>query len=337
MTGGTGIGLSLARELVKAMGGEISVRSEVGQGTTFTVRLPISNRAAASEEAPWHRPVMPNTTEKLVADQRKLPAASNPDGHPGERPHLLLIEDNPDVVEYLTACLQDHYRLDFAYNGRAGIEKALETIPDLIISDVMMPEKDGFEVCDTLKHDERSSHIPIVLLTAKADMESRIAGLRKGADAYLAKPFHREELGITLDNLLAVRRSLQAKYVALALAAINPPPSSPSPDPEDVFLQKLRTAVESRLSDSHLSVHNLCRMVGMSHPVIHRKVTALTGRSLILFVRSIRLARAKELLAEPALTISEVAYEVGFNDPKFFSRVFSEEFGESPSVFRQKI
>lgn len=336
MSGGTGIGLSLTKELVKAMGGEISAQSEAGQGTTLTVVLPISNKAAAGEQEAWYRPSLTGAAGKS-ADHRQSLRASKPGDPPAGQPHLLLIEDNPDVVEYLTACLQGSYRLDFAYNGRSGIEKALETVPDLILSDVMMPEKDGFEVCDTLKNDERSSHIPIVLLTARADLESRISGLKRGADVYLAKPFHREELIVILENLLESRRKMQVKYAGLALAAAIPPPSSRTPDPEDLFLQKLRAAVESRLSDSNLSADDLCRMVGMSHPVIHRKVTALTGRSLMLFVRSIRLARAQELLAKPELSISEVAYEVGFNDPKFFSRVFSEEFGESPTVFRQKL
>jgi len=338
MTGGTGIGLSLTKELVKAMGGEISAQSEAGQGTVFTVLLPISNQAAAGDQMAWHRPGLSDAADKPT-DHRQSPSASKPGSHPAGGPvhHLLLIEDNPDVVEYLTACLQGSYQLDFAYNGRAGIEKALKSVPDLILSDVMMPEKDGFEVCDTLKNDERSSHIPIVLLTARADLESRIAGLRRGADAYLAKPFHQEELIVILENLLELRRKMQAKYAGLALATAIPPPSSLLPDPEDIFLQKLRAAVESRLSDSNLSADDICRMVGMSHPVIHRKVTALTGHSLMLFVRSIRLARAQELLAKLELTISDVAYEVGFNDPKFFSRVFSEEFGESPTVFRQKV
>jgi CheY-like chemotaxis protein len=204
----------LTKELVKAMGGDISVESEVGKGTTFTVRLPITNIGATLAVA--HPTVAP--AEEVVAPSQ----AGRPQGSPlppanNDSPSILLIEDNPDVVEYLAACLKETYDLDFAYNGRAGIEKALETIPDLIISDVMMPEKDGFEVCDFLKNDERTSHIPIVLLTAKADVESRIAGLKRGADAYLAKPFHQEELLVTLANLLELRRKLQARYSILEM------------------------------------------------------------------------------------------------------------------------
>ncbi|MCB0639838.1 MAG: response regulator, partial [Lewinella sp.] len=190
--GGTGIGLALTRELIHAMGGEISVESQLGQGTVFTVQLPIRRQAPMASD-----PVVQSSTESTPAPGTPLPE----DQARESRPQLLIIEDNPDVVEYLSFCLKADYALDFAYNGRAGIDTAVERVPDLIISDVMMPEKDGFEVCDTLKNDERTSHIPIVLLTARAGVEDRIAGLRRGADAYLAKPFHEEELLVTLEKL----------------------------------------------------------------------------------------------------------------------------------------
>lgn len=335
--GGTGIGLALTKELIKAMGGEISVKSEVGKGTAFMISLPVTNQANLLKDNDLPSTVYPSLPP--VHSQSSI--VSPPSSLQSSNPTILLIEDNPDVMDYLASCLSENYQLDFAYNGKAGIEKAVETIPDLIVSDVMMPEKDGFEVCEALKNDERTSHIPIVLLTAKADVENRIAGLKRGADAYLAKPFHREELFFTLSNLLEVRQKLQRKYQDATLkpaAQFSPshPLTSLTSDPEDAFLSKLKTAIESRLSDSALSVEDICRMVGMSHPVVHRKVTALTGRSLTLFVRSIRLAKAQELLLQqPGMSISDVAYETGFNDPKFFSRVFSEEFGMSPTVFRQ--
>ena len=217
---GSGIGLSLTKELVKAMDGDISVSSRVGEGTTFTVRLPISNKAEK------------DTVQTGNSDSHNFESLVHLPEKGGQRPEthhrLLLIEDNPDVMEYLAACLRDTYTLDFAYNGRAGIEKALETAPDLIISDVMMPEKNGLEVCETLKNDERTSHIPLVLLTAKADIDSRIAGLRRGADAYLAKPFHLEELSLTLNNLLDLRRQMQARYLDWATREM-PPAGTPVP------------------------------------------------------------------------------------------------------------
>ncbi len=335
-SGGTGIGLALTKELVKLMEGKIDVESELGKGTIFTVSLPI--RLDAAPEAPAiaaDGQQSSTTINDLLADK---PSATGE-----ELPHLLIIEDNPDVMEYLAACLQGQYQLSQAYNGRAGIEKAFEIIPDIIISDVMMPEKDGFEVCDTLKNDERSSHIPIILLTAKADVESRIAGLRRGADAYLGKPFHQEELLVVLQNLLELRQKLQLKYGDLAVVtkyapSTNPenkPPSSPVSDLEQAFLQKLRGVVEEHMDKTDLSPKLVCQQMGMSRSNLHRKLTALTNHSLTFFIRHLRLHKSKELLKTSDMTISEIAYEVGFADPKYFSRVFSEEFNQTPSKFRQ--
>lgn len=320
--GGTGIGLALTKELVKAMGGDIKVESEVGRGTTFTLHLPVSNRAEMVE---------PDNLLKAAPESDLLTAAHRPDPS-SAKPSVLLVEDNPDVVEYLASCLQGTYALEFAYNGRAGIEIALEKVPSLIISDVMMPEKDGFELCETLKQDERTSHIPIVLLTAKAGVEHRISGLRRGADAYLAKPFHEQELLATLENLLTLRQKLQEKYRGLAFAKDESLLSiHQESDPEHAFLQKARAIVLEHLSDSSFSVKVFCQSMTMSQPQLHRKLTALTGKNATQFIRSIRLAKANELLLATEKSVSEVAYEVGFSDPKYFSRVFSDEFGVPPS------
>jgi len=328
--GGTGIGLALTKELVKLLNGNISVESRPGQGAIFILQLPIRQQAASIEAGQFLlNPEIQRTSELLPKSDAVV--AKDAD----LKPSLLIVEDNADVMEYLQLCLEGHYRLDFAYNGRTGIEQALETVPDLILSDVMMPEKDGFEVCDTLKNDERSSHIPIVLLTAKADVESRIVGLRRGADAYLAKPFHPEELLVTLEKLLENRRRLQARYSRLSLTLAPPAPeATESPaetEIEDAFLIKLRRAVEERLADASLSAEDVCRTVGMGRSNLYAKLSALTGLSFNLYVRSLRLRKAKELLQTSEMNVSEVAWEVGFNDPKYFSRVFAEEFGVRPS------
>jgi len=344
-TGGTGIGLALTKELVQAMGGVISVESEVGTGTTFTVQLPISNKAAIHSEGvsdaaePWLR--LPAFVAPKAADRSTvgvppdLPIAGNrrPVTPADTLPTILLVEDNPDVLEYLAACLAPHYTLDFASNGRIGIEKAVETVPDLIVSDVMMPEKDGFEVCEMLKNDERTSHIPLVLLTAKADVQYRIAGLRRGADAYLGKPFHEEELLVTLANLLETRKKLQAKY-GNAAVLVEPPAAVPDSDPEDAFLQKVRAVVERQISEPELDMSRLEQMLAMSRSQLFRKIKALTGRSPSQFVRSIRLHHGRRLLQTTGLTVSEIAYEVGFSSVKYFSDAFLEEFGERPTGVR---
>jgi len=333
--GGAGIGLSLTKELVKVMGGEITAESEVGKGTTFKVVLPITNKTKKAEE--------PNQGLLNFQSLVNLPESTPPiTNHQSTNHQLLIIEDNPDVVEYLAACLGPCYQLDFAYNGQSGIEKAIETVPDLIISDVMMPKKDGFEVVETLKLDERTSHIPIVLLTARADVESRIAGLRRGADAYLAKPFVEEELLVVAGNLLETRRKLQEKYrntgfgtqpAEPGITEVQEPKSVF--DHEDVFLKKTIALIDANLDDAEFGNAELSRKMLMSESQLHRKIKALTDQSLSVFIRSVRLRRGKALLQNSDLTIWEVAYAVGFTDPAYFSRTFSAEFGIAPTAVRK--
>lgn len=330
-TGGTGVGLSLTRELVRTMGGDIAVRSTLGQGTTFTVQLPITN------QAPWGSaaPVMPRSAATFPV-QSDLPVADE------SLPQLLLIEDNPDVMAYLVTCLQSAYRLELAYNGREGYEKALQLVPDLIVSDVMMPEMNGLEVCDRLKNDERTSHIPVVLLTAKADVGSRIAGLRRGADVYLSKPFHEEELRVVLHNLLEQRRKLQVRFGAFAPAQMvtnapemEVPEASADLKIENEFLQKIWQHVGQALEDTDFDGPRLAKLMLLSEVQLYRKIKALTGKSTAVYIRSIRLHTALDLLRTTSLTVSEIAYRVGFEDPNYFSRTFSQEFGAAPSEMRK--
>lgn len=328
-TGGTGIGLALTKELVELLEGTIKVGSVLGSGSTFTVQLPITNRA---EEK------MLNLDDANPLENHEMVnafAVQNVDPLEGKVKiaQLLVVEDNLDVSEYIASCLEQEYMLDFAYNGVAGIEKAFELIPEIIISDVMMPEKDGFELCEALKNDERTSHIPIVLLTAKADVESKIAGLKKGADAYLKKPFHQEELIAVLNNLLESRKKLQAKYFQLATQFPSPTQVAHTDAMEDVFVTKLREAVEDRLGDASLKADDICKELGMGRSNLYAKMQSVLGMSFNIYLRTLRLNKAKALLLNSSLNVSEVAYEVGFNDPKYFSRIFSETFGVSPSKY----
>lgn len=329
---GTGIGLALTRELVKLMGGDIAVQSKTegpDRGTCFTVWLPITRQAQQGFDTGSHTSMPEYFLSEAPAEAAQKGA--DPDS---DRPLLLLVEDSADVVDFLRVLLEPSYRVQVAFNGRVGMEMALETIPDVVVSDLMMPEMDGLQLCNALKNDPRSSHIPFVLLTARAAVEDRVAGLSRGADAYLVKPVHREELLVVLGRLIQLRRQLRQRYAQpeAALSSIE----DKDQQIENAFLQKLRAVVEQQWSNANLSVEDICRAMGMSHPVLHRKITALTGRSLTLYVRSLRLQRARTLLLDPTLSISEVAYAVGFNDPKFFSRAFSETYGVSPSVFRQQ-
>ncbi|MBK6902942.1 MAG: helix-turn-helix domain-containing protein [Saprospirales bacterium] len=249
-------------------------------------------------------------------------------------PLVLVVEDNSDVVSYLSACLEGHYRLEVAYDGQSGIEKGIERVPDLVISDVMMPRKDGFEVCLTLKSDTRTSHIPLVLLTAKADIESRLQGLEHGADVYLPKPFNKTELLVQLRRLLELRQRLQAHYLALA-GASNAGELELGEKEENEFVLRIRRKVEEHLSDPGFSVDRLCREMAMSNSQLQRKLNALTGFAPNHFIRYIRMLDAQRLLKNTTLTVAEIAFQTGFEDPAYFTRAFKKEFGVTPTGYRE--
>jgi len=319
---GTGIGLALVQELIKLMQGAIKVESVLQRGTIFRITLPYT--PPVPELYPFAESSLSVENQAYIIEE---------DSTEDERPLLLIVEDNPDVRFYIAACVKDDYRIALAGNGAEGILKARELVPDIIISDVMMPEKDGFELCETLKSDEPTSHIPIVLLTARADFDSRIAGLKRGADDYLAKPFEPMELLIRLQNLVKLRRLLQQRYAALPV--LSAASDDPALELEDAFLIKIREVVEARLSETDFDMLQLEQALGMSRSQVFRKVKALTGTSPSVLIRSIRLHKAKELLRDTPLTISEIAYEVGFSTPAYFSTTFSEEFGKTPTEWRQ--
>jgi signal transduction histidine kinase/DNA-binding response OmpR family regulator/streptogramin lyase len=321
---GSGIGLAFTKELVDLMGGEIQVESEVGVGTTFRVILPMAKSDELGPDS-YRESFESNTKPEFSSLEI---STSQVAGQPTQN-SLLLIEDNPEVVAYIRTILQNEYDITVAENGQIGIEKAVELIPDIIISDVMMPVKDGFAVTRFLKNDERTSHIPIILLTAKADAESRLAGLERGADAYLAKPFDKKELSLRLAKLIELRQKLQARYANFA------PPEQTAPDEdvkiEDAFLTKINGIIEANLAEAEFGVNELCREAGLSQSQLFRKLKALTGKSSVAYLRRLRLHRAKNLLEKGELNVSEVAYATGFNDPLYFSRVFSQEFGHPPT------
>ena len=326
--GGTGVGLSLTKELVELMGGSIQVKSQINKGTEFTILLPIQRNA--DKKLLFSEPTSSEWIIKPTAEKINQPVVhtSSINNFREDARVVLVIEDNRDVIAYIEGILTPHYQLEFAYNGKEGIEKALEIIPDLIISDVMMPEKDGFEVCETLKLDERSSHIPIILLTAKATYQDRLRGLQHGADAYLNKPFNKTELLIRLEKLIALRQQIQKRLSAL----LNTDKTINNINTIDgQFLKKIQKIVESRLNDVDLGVNDLGQKVRLSRTQVYRKLKALTGKTPSQFIRSIRLQKALKLLKTTDLNVSEVAYEVGFTDPNYFSKVFKEAFGELPS------
>ncbi|MEL6250650.1 MAG: tetratricopeptide repeat protein [Bacteroidota bacterium] len=325
---GTGIGLALTKELVVLMEGDINVESRQNKGSTFSLRIPISQEAIiqeiTEEEIQLNLPVRPKLE---TTDSGRNPTS------PLQAIKLLLIEDNDDVVTYLESLLEDSYQLLIARDGKVGIEMAVQEVPDLIISDIMMPIKDGYEVCASLKEDERTSHIPIVLLTAKADDESKLKGLRRGADAYLTKPFNKEELLIRLEQLQKLRQKLQNRYLNLEAPETSEEAETKQ---EDAFILKVRAVIEENMQNPNLGVDLLCESLGLSRTQLYMKVKALTNRSATQYIRAIRLFKAKALLQGSDQPVSQIAYEVGFSDPSYFSRAFSKEFGFPPKNLTKK-
>ena len=325
---GTGIGLTLVKTLVDLMDGEIDVESTPGNGATFTVKLPVKNIAKRSEPA-YQGLVMTKQERNSEHTMEVLPDSALTDA-----PLVLVVDDNPDILHYVQSCLQSFYNIELAHDGQEGIEKAIELVPDLIISDVMMPLKDGLELCETLKTDNRTSHIPIIMLTAKADIESRLEGLSRGADAYLAKPFNEQELLLNIEKMIALRENLRKRYSSEQW--IEKQSEVPGIKIEDSFLLRFREILFENIENEDWSVSDMTEAMLVSRTQLHNKIKALTGRSVSQFMRSIRLAEAKKLLMKGQFNISQVAYEVGFKDPKYFSRVFKEEYGESPTEWASK-
>ncbi len=324
---GAGIGLLLVKEIINLLQGNLFIQSTPGAGTKVVVLLPITNNATKAE--------LPKIAGTLTEDENYQSGlkVAQPKSRK-ELPQLLLIEDNDDVVTYLKTVTGHHYEVHWAKDGNEGIEMAFNSVPDIIISDILMPGKDGYDVCQTLKQDFRTSHIPIILLTAKSDKTSQIEGFEHGADAYITKPFHSRELLVRLQKLIEIRDRLKAKYKSLAVVSDIQQEKSPSPDEQ--FLFKTKQILEKRFNDDAFDPLELSRQLGISRSQLFRKIKALTGLSASHFICFYRIYVAKEKLQKTNLTISEIAYEVGFKDPAYFTRVFTREFGFSPKVMRQK-
>ncbi|MGC4231800.1 MAG: ATP-binding protein [Niabella sp.] len=337
-TEGAGIGLALVKELAKLMNGEITVKSPLPgafKGSEFTILLPLKKISVVEENVFEDFRERSASLEIVQTDSTIAEAAGDVNA-----PLILLVEDNADVVAYTASCLAG-YRLAVGKDGREGLDIAIDMIPDLIITDVMMPFMDGFELVSKLRGDEKTSHIPVIMLTAKADAGSKIEGLQQGADAYLEKPFNREELLVRVKKMLEARKMLQQYYLKKAGISEGMLPETimlsgqtASYPIEDGFVKRAREAVEQHLTDINFTVEKLCRLVFMSHSQLHRKLDALTGCSPNKFIRMIRLKKAKEFLQNPANSIASVALDCGYNDPGYFARVFKQEYGVTPQEWR---
>jgi DNA-binding response OmpR family regulator len=321
---GNGIGLSITHEFVKAHGGHMELTSEAGKGSCFSVFLPLKKiiRPESMADAT-------NTLEGTYAEPQTLESQAS-------RPTLLLVEDNDDFRFYLKDHLKDQYTVLEAANGKQAFHKAVNAIPDLIISDVMMPEMDGIELCKKLKGDRHTSHIPIILLTARHSSEKKMEGFEFGADDYITKPFNFDMLQSRIKNLIHQREIFQKHFQKhLTIQASEPQITSL----DEKFIKGALQTVENNLSNTEFSVEELSRLMGMSRVLLYRKLLSLTGKSPIEFIRTIRLQRAAQLLEKSQYTVAEISYQVGFNNPKYFAKYFRDEYDILPSAYggRKKV
>ncbi|RFS17152.1 ATP-binding protein [Emticicia sp. C21] len=332
---GTGIGLALVKELVDVLKGTINVESQENVGTTFTVQIPIDTQTwkdAIVEESLETDNYSANLAESAIVNGHAKLSAENVNGE--QENILLIVDDNDDIRTYIKSIFEKEYQVIEAINGKEGISKATEKIPNLIISDLMMPEMDGFEFCKALKSDEKTSHIPIIMLTAKADIGSRMEGLELGADDYLTKPFHKDEMLVRVRNLISIREKLKKKY-GKEIVELKPDEIKVT-SIDEAFIVKAKAIIERNLSDSQFDLTRFADEMTMSTVQLRRKIKALTNQTTVEFIRKYRLQRAANLLKQKAGNVSDVAYQVGFESLPYFTKVFQEEFEITPSEYANR-
>ena len=322
---GSGIGLSLSKELVELMDGTITVSSELGKGAIFTTVIPVQKIRMGVQETVQTQ----HSDGKEINTPRPSYTLERPDLR--ELPCVLLVEDNPDMSFFIKEQLQKNYRVLEAKNGKIGLKLAKSKNPDLVITDVMMPEMDGVELCKSLKADLDTSHIPVIMLTAKAGMENKMIGLQTGADDYLTKPFEPKELLARAVNLIAQRKKLRLLF-SKKDASINPKEVTAT-SIDEKFLQKVLDLLEKEFSNPEFGTPQMQRALALSKAQLHRKLKALTNESPGELLRNFRLKRAAQLLSNNADTVTQIAYAVGFNNLSYFAKCFKELYGVPPSSY----
>ena len=321
---GVGIGLALVKELVEIHKGDVFVNSKPGKGTKFTVRIPYYAELPEKQADVFIENMPLENTHKV-----KIEYEDEVTENLSTR-IMLIVEDNSDVRKFIADHFNSGYKISEAKNGEEGWQLALDLIPDIIISDILMPVSDGYELCKRIKNDERTSHIPVILLTALHSREHELKGLNTGADDFITKPFDLSVLQAKVENLLSIRESLRHKFSGTVILE---PKNVVISSPDERFLQKAIEVIESNISDSELDIESFSVKVGVSRMQLYRKLHALTDMTVKEFIRHIRLKRAAQMLVQEKMNVSEVAYEVGFKDLSHFRKCFKREFGVSASEY----
>lgn len=334
---GTGIGLALAKELIELHNGKITVNSKEGEGSEFIIELPGGNFDPEKE----HLVELPNedSFSNLINDELTVAEAGTIISESGNysnknknREIILVVEDNLDVRVYISEQLNREYKVMEAINGEEGLVIAQREIPDLIITDVMMPRMNGYEFSSRIRSDEKTSHIPIIMLTAKASFADKIEGLETGIDAYLIKPFSLKELRVRIKNLIDQRKKLRKRF---SRSAIIKPSEVSSVSSDQTFLKKTLDVIEKHFDDEYFSVEILAGQVNMSPSQLNRKLNALIDQPAVKLINSFRLQRAADLLKNNTGNVTEICFRVGFNNQSYFARAFKKQFGMSPSSYKK--
>jgi len=338
-TSGTGIGLSLVRELAALHHGEIRVESDVTNGSSFTVNLPLGKDHLKPQEYNIAKPEEDDGQSLalrycLTDNYKKGSDETYEITGNGDRPMVLIIDDNQDIRKHIRESLARDFIIKEAVNGKEGLEKAIAVVPDLVITDLMMPEMDGLELCTNLKTDERISHVPVILLTAKAEVEDKLAGLETGADDYVTKPFNNRELAARVKNLIDQRKKLRDKYAGQISLDVE---EAKVDSIDEKFLERARKIIEKNISDCNFDVNSFYPEMGMSRMQLFRKMKALVNQTPNELIRNLRLQRAAQLLKHNYGNVAEVTYEVGFNNLSYFAKCFKDKFGLLPSEYQKKI
>ena len=324
---GTGIGLAIVKAFTELHHGEVSATSIEGKGSTFTIHIPVRQKGEVTNQPTEkiEQLVEPSSAEEVPNQARHIDELIQP--YQTDKPEVLIIDDNIDIRTYLRSVLSEKYNVSEAADGKVGLELARKIVPDIVLSDIMMPVMDGLAFCQQLKTDKAISHIPVILLTARSLDEQRAEGYEHGADAYLSKPFSLRLLLSRIDNLIESRKKLNQTW---SKGVEDDEIGNISNEIDKSFLKQLRKIIQENLADSDLSVEQIGDEIGLSRVQLYRKVKALTGYSPVEIVRKARLTRARHLLQTTERTVSEVAYAVGFSTPSYFSKCYKDEFGENP-------